>query len=399
MAFGVYFHIPYCLQICPYCDFTKYEFGKIMPPKQYAELLRQEIRVRAGDALSSIGNAELDTIYFGGGTPSLFEPSLILSVLNELANAGFKRNSLSEMTIEIDPATVDQSRLREYLEIGFTRFSVGAQTFNSRLLKVAGRKHSSDDTVALLTLLKREKVNYSFDLLFALPTQTLEELRLDVMTALSFEPSHLSAYCLTVPESHPMAQDRAPDGVQVEMFHLIETELAKAGVLRYEISNFSKPGFESRHNMLYWTDQPYWGLGTGAHSYFPLLGHWGTRLWNSPSLKGYENEIQQARAPAKWTFEHDLAESQREPLAIHQALTDFSHTSLRLTRGLDRNALRLKFCERIEREIDERMQTLVSRNLVVSTAGGWALTASGRVVANTIFEHLTFLDGEIAPIP
>ena len=299
MAFGVYIHIPYCRQICPYCDFTKYEIGKIMPPEDYVQRLTREIRVRAVD----VPERKLDTVYFGGGTPSLFEPELILAILDELAKAGFQRATHTEISLEIDPATADESRLEKYLEIGINRFSVGAQTFNERLLKIAGRKHSADDTVRLLSLLKRRQVNYSFDLLFALPTQTLEELRADVATAMNFSPSHLSAYCLTVPETHPMAIGRAPEDEQVKMFELIESELAKSGIYRYEISNFARPGFESKHNQLYWNDQPYWGLGTGAHSYFPQgsgnSGAWGMRFSNAPFAEGLRPRNHGAGARAK----------------------------------------------------------------------------------------------------
>jgi oxygen-independent coproporphyrinogen-3 oxidase len=406
MAFGVYIHIPYCLQVCPYCDFTKYEMGTIMPPARYVELLAKEIQVRASDVITGAKTKDLSTIYFGGGTPSLLEPSLILSILDELAKAGFRRRTSSddltdgptEMTIEIDPATVDQSRLEAYLELGFNRFSVGAQTFNSRLLQIAGRKHSAQDTVNLLTLLKRNKVNYSFDLLFALPTQTLEELRADVATALSFEPAHLSAYCLTVPENHPMAKGRAPDEEQVEMFNLIESELAKAGVLRYEISNFAKPGMESKHNLLYWTDQPYWGIGTGAHSYFPSKEPWGLRFWNAPSIKLYEREILSLTEHIPWEFASRLPENQKEALARHQSLTDFCHTSLRLTRGLERNALRLKFNTKVETAVAALFDELIKEGLTSPTANGWSLTAKGRVLSNTVFGRLTFLEEELAQI-
>ena len=404
MAFGVYIHIPYCLQICPYCDFTKYELGKILPPENYVSLLTQEIRRKAPVILAGSSQRELSTVYFGGGTPSLLEPRLILSVLEELANAGFKRiPGKTEVTIEIDPATVDQPKLEAYLAMGVTRLSVGAQTFNERLLKVAGRKHSAQDTITLLTLLKNARVNYSFDLLFALPTQTLEELRADVATALYFEPSHLSAYCLTVPEGHPMSKGRAPDSEQAEMFELVESSLASQGIFRYEISNFAKPGFESKHNLLYWTDQPYWGLGTGAHGYFPpgyseefdRAAPWGTRFWNGPSIQLYEKEI--ARLGEGWQLHRDITESQLEILERHQALTDFCHTSLRLVRGLEKNALRLKFGDSVALHVVEILRTLETSGLLQKTSAGWTMTNQGRLIANYVFEKLTFLRHELPP--
>lgn len=396
MAFGVYVHIPYCLQICRYCDFTKYRIDKIMPPARYVDLLRREIRDRAPD----IPVREIDTVYFGGGTPSLFEPSLILSVLDELANAGFRIRPEAEFTIEIDPTTVDEAKLEAYLKIGLNRFSVGAQTFHANLLEMAGRKHTPADTVEMLKMLRKNSLNYSFDLLFGLPTQTLEEVRSDVLRALEFEPPHLSAYNLTVPESHPMARGRAPDDEQVEMIRLIEDELSHAGVLRYEISNFARSGYESRHNLLYWTDQPYWGLGVAAHSYLPHVGPWGLRFWNAPSLNLYENEINSTKLPPDgFQFARDLPASQTEKLALHQALTDFCHISLRLESGLKINALRLKFAEDVIAELQPRLDEMVAHGLLRAMSDGWTLTPRGREISNLVYEKLTFLAGDFAGRP
>lgn len=364
-----------------------------MPPEKYVALLTQELRHRAVD----VPYRDLTSIYFGGGTPSLLEPSLILTILDELAKAGFKRSSSTEMTIEIDPTTVDEARLDAYLNMGMNRFSVGAQTFNSRLLKVAGRHHSREDTIELLTLLKSRRVNYSFDLLFALPSQTPDELREDLATALSFDPAHVSAYYLTVPESHPLSRGRAADEAQVEMFELMDRELEGAGLLRYEISNYAKPGMESIHNGLYWTDQAFWGLGTGAHSYFPHLGEWGTRFGNEPSLPLYEKAIGSIDEKAiagldlqtSWKFTRDLPERSLDILQRHEALTDFCHTSLRMVKGVDRNALRLKFGVEAESQIAQTMGELMARDLVSTTAQGWTLSKAGRLLSNVVFEKLT----------
>ncbi len=424
MAFGIYIHVPYCLQLCPYCDFTKYELGKTLGPESYTELVKKEIRDRSQGVLGSFLGAaksplsDVSTVYFGGGTPSLLEPSLILALLNELAKAGFrfggpenepangpenKPAAATEISIEIDPATVDEARLDQYLEMGITRFSVGAQSFNDRLLKIAGRKHSSKDTKELLSLLKRRGVNYSFDLLFALPSQTLSELHDDVSQALDYGPSHLSAYCLTVPEGHKLDVGRAPEGEQVEMFHLIESQLAQGGLARYEISNFAKPGFESRHNSLYWADQPYWGVGVSSHSYLPAsalspeeakAAPFGVRFWNRRSMKEYEKEIS-AGTGAAWSHVFDSPENQREILQEHQSLTDFLHTGLRPLDGLSENALRLKFREPAVDEAILRLQSVENSGWATKTRNGWALTTEGRLVANLAFEKLTFLAGEI----
>jgi oxygen-independent coproporphyrinogen-3 oxidase len=415
LAFGIYVHVPYCLQLCPYCDFTKYQWGKTLGPEAYTELVKKEIRTRAQGILSGLPTSDVSTVYFGGGTPSLLEPTLILSLINELANVGFHLgdktsgpNAGPEISIEIDPATVDEARLDAYLEMGITRFSVGAQSFNDRLLKIAGRKHTSKDTVELLSLLKRRRVNYSFDLLFSLPSQTLAELGEDVKQALDFGPSHLSAYNLTVPEGHKLDAGRAPEGEQIAMFDLIESELAKGGLLRYEISNFAKPGFESKHNSLYWQDQPYWGVGLSSHSYLPsaalpererLMAPYGVRFWNRRAMKAYEKEVgtdvSTALVPGSWSPVTNLVEAQKEILREHQSLTDFLHTSLRPLKGLNENALRLKFSKSTVERALERIGDLVESGWGAKTPDGWALTRAGRLVSNLAFEKLTFLEGEM----
>lgn len=402
--FGIYIHVPYCLQLCPYCDFTKYEWGKTLGPEAYVELVRKEIRDRSAGLGRGGQRPDVATIYFGGGTPSLLEPSLILSLIDEVANAGFALKG-PEISIEIDPATVDDARLDQYLALGITRFSVGAQSFNDRLLKIAGRKHTSRDTVELLSMLAKRKVNYSFDLLFSLPSQTLSELDDDISRALSFGPSHLSAYNLTVPEGHKLDAGRAPEGEQIEMFDLIERRLGEAGLDRYEISNFAKPGFESTHNSLYWQDAPYWGVGLSSHSYLAgevlpesdaALAPYGVRFWNRRSMKEYEKEILGRVAPEKpWSFVTDVPEAQREILRPHQAMTDFLHTSMRPTKGLDANALRLKFPQNLRELAESRLRELETLGWANSTERGWALTREGRLLANQAFEKLTFLEGEL----
>lgn len=421
MAFGIYIHIPYCLQLCPYCDFTKYEWGKTLAPDLYTDLLKKEIRTRA----SGISVRDVSTVYFGGGTPSLLEPALILSILQELEKAGFRLNRnavgqdgkpVTEISIEIDPATVTEEKLDSYLSMGINRFSVGAQSFNERLLKIAGRKHTAQDTIDLLSMLKRRGVNYSFDLLFALPTQTLEELGDDVSQALKFGPSHISAYCLTVPEGHKMDSGRAPEEEQVEMFDLIEDRLRAAGIERYEVSNFAKPGFESRHNSLYWADKPYWGLGISSHSYLPasvltpeerVLAPFGARFWNRKAMKEYEKQISAApevapelapKVASSWSHIKDSPDGQIERLKPHQSLTDFMHTSLRPLKGMDENALRLKYGNKIADSVLQKLKNLTLSGWVAKTQNGYAMTREGRLVSNLVFEKFTFLEEDLALI-
>jgi putative oxygen-independent coproporphyrinogen III oxidase len=338
MAFGVYVHIPYCIQRCTYCDFATYEQSKILPPDQYVDLVLKEIRQKRGYYTPQ----SLDTIYFGGGTPSLIPAHLIVAIIKELGRYGFTTRPDTEITIEINPATIDREKLKIYLDHGVNRFSVGAQTFDDRLLKMVRREHSAKQTLETLDLLRSYGLNFSFDILFALPSQTVQGLQRDVQIAVEQGAKHISPYCLTVPDGHPLSKGRPIDDEQVEMFDIIANELTSKGFQQYEISNFALPGYESRHNLLYWIDEPYWGLGLSSHSY-SKESPWGTRYWNINSIGEYEKQILSLGDQVFTSPTLQLPASQFEVLEMHQALTDFCHTSMRLMRGLNVKALEKKF--------------------------------------------------------
>jgi oxygen-independent coproporphyrinogen-3 oxidase len=381
MALSVYVHIPYCLQRCRYCDFTTFEQSEILPPAKYLDQIRAEIRSRN----SLWDDREIKTLYFGGGTPSLVDPEFIVSVYRELSNAGFRFQDGHEGTIEINPATLNRDKLITYRRAGINRFSVGAQTFDNQLLDRCGRKHTAEDTRETLRLIRGQNLNYSFDLLFALPGQTLAGLRADLEEVASFDPPHLSAYCLTVPEGHVMSTGRPPEGEQVEMFDLIEKSLAAIGTLKYEISNFAKPGFESRHNMSYWNDSAYWGIGLSSHSYDPR--GFGSRFWNSKSLKAYAEQMHLADVPA----------DQREILKPHESLTDFCHMHLRVLSGLSEDALRQKYGSQVWLQVRPRLERMLSFGWLDFTTGHWRLTSAGQLISNKVFEELTFSAEELNP--
>lgn len=383
MALAVYVHIPYCLQRCRYCDFATFEWSEILPPEQYTQWVLREIRNRH----HLWPTREIQTLYFGGGTPSLIAPELIVAICDELANAGFKFLDGAERTIEINPATLTPAKLEIYMRAGINRFSVGAQSFNDRLLKTCGRKHSADDTRETLNLLRKHGLNYSFDLLFALPGQTLSDLQADLEEVRTFEPPHLSAYCLTVPEGHPMSRGRPPEDEQIEMFGLIESALGQQGLLKYEISNFAKPGFESRHNGVYWSDQSYWGIGLSSHSYQRESGLYGTRFWNPKSLKAYEAQLDRQGS----SFANLLPEDQSETLLLHESLTDFSHIFLRTHQGLPKDAARIKFPPMIATALETRLSRLTHDGLLDFQDGHWRLSSRGQLISNKVFEELTFL--------
>lgn len=391
MPFGIYVHIPYCLQRCTYCDFATYEQSKIMPPAQYLNLLKEEIR----QTEAAYPQKELSTIYFGGGTPSLLPAEDIVSILDALANAGFTKNQATEMTIEINPATITAQKMETYLKAGMNRFSVGAQTFDDRLLKSVNREHNAQQTRETLTLLKSFGVNFSFDILFALPTQTLDGLKRDLDEVVRLKPPHVSPYCLTVPEGHVLSFNRPLEDDQLKMFDLITETLKAEGYEQYEISNFALPGFHSRHNSLYWDDSPYWGIGLSAHSY-AHESPWGIRYWNPNSIGAYQSWIESNRGKQFLKPADNLPAANFERLEKHQALTDFCHTRLRTMKGLSEAQLQMRFGPSVSDAVLGQLRLFAEQNLVTRYGEGfWRLTEEGLVLSNQVFAGLTYLKGEL----
>jgi oxygen-independent coproporphyrinogen-3 oxidase len=394
MSFGIYVHVPYCLQRCTYCDFATYEQSQIMPPEQYFSLVHEELRQKS----ALLSPRKLDTVYFGGGTPSLVPAQNIVAVLSLLTSHGFGLDRSTEITIEINPATIDPRKMEIYLKAGVNRFSVGAQTFDDALLKSVHREHNAAQTRETLQLLKSYGVNFSLDLLFALPGQNLQILKNDLSQILEINPPHISPYCLTVPEGHVLSRGRPLEDEQLEMFEIIRSELVGAGYQRYEISNFAKPGFESRHNSLYWSDDDYWGIGLGAHSYL-RQDPWGLRFWNPNSIGVYEQQIKARESTFLPSIELGLATSQFERLERHQALTDFCHISLRRSQGLSKHGLTKKFGPEIARHLEGPLAHLVEQGLLQTPLKKqdpiWVLSEQGLLLSNQVFGQLTFLKGEL----
>jgi oxygen-independent coproporphyrinogen-3 oxidase len=375
--FGIYIHIPYCLQLCPYCDFAKYEVGKVPDQAHYTELLLKEIRQKRKFVPYPIATS----IYFGGGTPSLLLPKHFRAILQEIKNH-FELKSGLEITMEINPGTLTAEQIEELLSLGINRFSVGVQTFDDGLLQKIGRKHSAQETEKTLILLQKNKVNFSCDLLFALPNQTFAQVESDLEKMVGLGAHHISTYYLNVPENHFLAQARPTDDAQIEMFHFIEDFLEKNNILRYEISNFAREGFQSQHNKIYWTQQPYWGLGLSSHSYFPQDGFWGTRFFNPRSYDAYERTL--------LTDKLFLPENV-EKLEQHQAMTEFCYTHLRRTQeGFSLDEF-LKYFAIIPKMLQHELTRLTDQGLLEKSGKNLILSRKGRILSNLVFERLTFL--------
>jgi putative oxygen-independent coproporphyrinogen III oxidase len=264
---SVYIHIPFCTSICPYCDFYSLDKSeKYIEP--YIAALKKEIDHYA-DLLSK---QNIETIFLGGGTPSLFTPQQIQSVIDYLATKTNLSQS-AEVTIECNPKTLSREQIFELKKTSVNRLSVGVQSFNPIELGKLGRAHTVDETTQILNWIKEAGfTNYSIDLMFGIPLQTLDSWKKTLEETLKFDPPHISAYSLILEKETPyyeLAQNKRlavpEEDATADMFEWLTQFLPSKGLRQYEISNFAKPGFECRHNLAYWHNEEFLGLGTGAH--------------------------------------------------------------------------------------------------------------------------------------
>lgn len=381
--FGAYVHIPFCIQRCGYCDFATYARDQIAPNENYVTTLLSEMKIRR----PLFPFHELNTLYFGGGTPSLLSTDQIERLIQGFYELGFQPHDKIEVTLEVNPATLNEEKCASLKAAGVNRISIGCQSFQDRFLKACGREHNVEDTFRTIELVQKYFDNFSLDLLFALPKQTMGDLSKDLATLLQFNPPHVSAYCLTLKPGHPMNQGRPSDDIQVEMFDFVQSHLVTAGLLDYELSNFARPGFESQHNLLYWQDHNYWGLGLSAHSY---LRHpdWGARFWNASGYKAYITDMK--KLPKTSELHESYSPGQLEKLRLWESLTDFCHTQFRLTVGLNEASLHQKFPDPTCTAVLIRLKKLEDRGLITERNGCWKLSRGGRLLSNQVFSELLF---------
>ncbi len=266
---GIYIHIPFCKKKCEYCDFVSFSGTQNMQ-EEYVEVLNLDIK----NSSKLVSDYEVDTIYFGGGTPSYIESKYILNILKKIKD-NYKVAKNAEITIEVNPGTVDKEKLIAYKEAGINRLSIGLQSTHDRLLELIGRIHNYDeflDTYEYAVEAGFENINV--DLMLALPTQTLDEMVSSVRKIISLKPEHISLYSLILEEGTPLYQkvqtgklDLTDEKLERHMYWRTKQLLEQAGYKQYEISNFSKEGYESKHNMNCWKQNEYLGFGLAAHSY------------------------------------------------------------------------------------------------------------------------------------
>jgi len=293
---GLYIHFPFCLRKCGYCDFYSEE-GRFDRITAFLSALEREWN-RYSQKPDTLGGV-VDTVYFGGGTPSLLEPDQVGRVL-EWIRPFVSKTGPPEITIEANPATVSPPKLDGYLNAGINRISIGVQSFDNRFLELLGRLHSAEEAEQTVRQARRAGFeNISVDLIHAIPGQTPSDWKRTLEKAVSLSPDHLSAYTLSWSYSTPLGKKiesgllpKPDDDTAAEMWLLSSDVLCRAGFEQYEISNFARPGKRSRHNESYWTGKPYLGLGPSAHS---LIGN--KRFWNVYDVERYIGMLAQNRLP------------------------------------------------------------------------------------------------------
>lgn len=261
---SLYVHLPWCIRKCPYCDFNSHPTRNALPENEYVEALIADLE----QALPSIWGRRVYTVFFGGGTPSLFSAQAIEQLLGAF-RARLQLSSDAEITLEANPGTFEAEKFRDYRAAGVNRLSIGIQSFNPKHLKALGRIHDDAEARRAIEIAQRYFENYNLDVMYALPAQTLEEARLDVEAAIATQAPHLSFYHLTMEPGTPFHRAPPPvpdDDASADIQDLVAAALESTGYINYETSAYAKPGAQCRHNMNYWRFGDYLGIGAGAHS-------------------------------------------------------------------------------------------------------------------------------------
>ena len=366
---SAYVHIPFCTQICYYCDFSKV-FIKNQPVDSYLEHLLEEFR--------SYDIQKLRTLYIGGGTPTALSAPQLEVLLNGLTK-NLDLSVLEELTIEANPGDLDVDKIAVLKQSPVNRVSLGVQTFDDKMLKKIGRSHLEKDIYENIDRLKLAGFdNISIDLIYALPGQTMAQVKDNVAKAISLDIPHMSLYSLIL-ENHTVFMNRMRRGklplpkeeLEAEMFEYIIAELERAGFEHYEISNFSKPDFESRHNLMYWDNAEYYGIGAGASGYVN-----GVRYKNHGPIRHYLNAVEAGNA--RITEEHL---SQREQMEEEMFL------GLRKKSGVSMTRFEEKFGRSFDGLYGEIIRDLVQQGLMQIDGDRVRMTKRGLFLGDTVAER------------
>jgi len=370
---GVYIHIPFCRSRCSYCDFATGLHEDALADRYVHAVVKEMSTTRV-----IAEQPRVDTVYFGGGTPSLLKPhqlELLLSAVNNRFHVGDN----VEITMEMNPGTVDANLLKQFRALGVNRASFGAQTFDDKELAKLGRSHTTADTLKTFSDLRSARFdNISFDLIAGLPGQTLERWQQNVNQALALKPEHLSFYLLEVHEGTPLAehirrgiQPQPDEDLAAIMYEWMLGRASEAGYEHYEISNLCLRGFASRHNTKYWTGEPYFGFGCSAHSYDGQQRRWS----NERDIGRYLKAVESDASP--------IVEQQL--LSTADLRSEAVFLGMRLMRGVDTNQFLDTFGVDLRATHQAEIDRFIDAGLVAVEGDVLKLTRAGALMSNEVF--------------
>ncbi len=377
-GFAVYVHWPFCLKKCPYCDFNSH-VARDLDEGHWRQALVQEVWRQA----DQLGPRRIDSIFFGGGTPSLMAPDTVTAILQALEQAwGF--SSDIEITLEANPTSVEAEKFATLAAAGVNRLSLGLQSLSQAALEFLGREHSVDEALAALILAKQHFPRVSFDLIYARKGQTVRAWEDELSRALELAKGHLSLYQLTIePGTAFFEQDRrgtvltTDEDVSAELYEVTQTLCQSAGYDAYEISNYAQAGQESRHNLVYWRYGEYVGIGPGAHG--------------RPIQQGQRMASQQIRGPGAWLAQmQELGHGDEEFTAIDAAdrLIEMVLMGLRMQEGISLSAIEAETGISFRDAYRENLADLIDSGVISSNNDHLRATPEGRPVLNAVLAKL-----------
>ncbi|MDE6791872.1 MAG: radical SAM family heme chaperone HemW [Muribaculaceae bacterium] len=375
---GIYIHVPFCRKKCLYCDF--FSGGEAAADwRAFASAVKSEFDVRQHELLSPP-----DTLYIGGGTPSILPLDMFRDILSSIMEKSFISDSDMEITMEVNPDDVNLFNAKEWKSAGITRISMGVQSFVDSELNGIGRKHNSEKAIAAFEILREFFDNISLDLMFGLPGQTIESWQYSVGRAVELSPEHLSAYSLMFEEGTPFTvlRDKGrlsfpDDACNMEMWKFLSDTLVENGFSQYEISNYCKAGFESKHNSKYWKQAPYLGLGPSAHSY----DGGRIRRFNPADIKGYIKYYNNSKERAGVFYDE-------EKLNEEELSDEYILTRMRMKEGINFEEYRKRFGEEKCKRLYGNAIKIMDGGLICLDGKSVSLSKQGIMVSDSVITEL-----------
>ncbi len=363
LPLSLYIHWPFCLSKCPYCDFNSHvrdEYGE--------ESWQNAIIAEITKIKEQLGDRVLKTIFFGGGTPSLMNPSTVSAIINSACKTWQTADDL-EISLEANPNSVEVEKFKNLASAGVNRISIGVQSLIDERLKQLGRQHSSDDAKCAIEVASNYFKRFSFDLIYATPNHSVNAWKKELTEALAYQTEHLSLYQLTIEPNTPFAKLHSrgelplpADDLAADLYELTENLCAQNGLQAYEVSNYAKPGSECRHNLTYWNYGEYVGIGPGAHGRIIIDGkRYATTQW---------------RTPEKWLKSHNRSESVLELTPLEQ-YEERVMMGLRTTHGIDWH-----------QPITAQLRNLIAEEFLILENSNLRATPKGRLALQSVLGYL-----------